>query len=191
VLSIIAGMNNTAGAVAESLLSGVGTRLAHSACVARQAARVQHLLPPPWRSALVAAAWMHDVGYNEILAEAGFHPLDGARWLRDQGWSFEICCLVAWHTRAGIEAQLRGLRGRLEAAFPPPPDVVQAALAWADLTSSPTGECCTMDDRLADIMRRYPAGSSVREATAGNREVLRAWVLGVEATLSRTGGLKA
>jgi hypothetical protein len=173
------------------LLSGIGTRLDHSAGVARQAERVQHLLPPPWRSALVAAAWMHDVGYNETLAEVGFHPLDGARWLRDQGRLSEICCLVAWHTRSGLEAQLRGLRGELEAEFPPPPEVAQAAMAWADLTSSPAGECCTFDDRLADILRRYPADSFVHEATVGSREALAQWVSGVEAALSRSGGLEA
>jgi hypothetical protein len=134
---------------------------------------------------------MHDVGYNENLAEAGFHPLDGARWLRDQGWSPEICCLVAWHTRSGLEAQLRGLRGLLEAEFPPPPEMAQAAMAWADMTSSPEGESCTFDDRLADIFRRYPAGSLVHEATVCSREVLAEWVRGVEATLSRWGGLEA
>jgi hypothetical protein len=188
VRSTIAGTDSKAGAAAEKLLSGLGTRLGHSACVARQAARVQHLLPLPWRSALVQAAWLHDVGYNEILAKAGFHPIDGARWLRDQGWSSEICRLVAWHTGAGTEAQLRGLRAQLEGEFPPPPEAVQAVMAWADLISSPAGECCAVDDRLADILRRYPAGSVVHEATVRNREKLREWVHEVEKLLFRSGG---
>jgi hypothetical protein len=34
---------------------------------------------------LVAAAWLHDIGYAPGLAETGFHPLDGARYLRRQG----------------------------------------------------------------------------------------------------------
>lgn len=179
----IAGMGNKAGAVADELLAGVGTRLSHSACVAHQAARVQHLLPPSWQSALVGAGWLHDVGYNETLAKAGFHPLDGARWLRDQGWPSEICRLVAWHTRSGTEAQLRGLRSQLEAEFLAPPETVQAAMAWADLRSSRTGENCTVDDRLTDILRRYPAGSIVHEATVRNREALREWVHRVEEAL--------
>ena len=30
---------------------------------------------------LMAAAWLHDVGYAPELVETGFHPLDGARFL--------------------------------------------------------------------------------------------------------------
>ena len=32
---------------------------------------------------LEAAAWLHDIGYAPELYETGFHPLDGARYLRD------------------------------------------------------------------------------------------------------------
>jgi hypothetical protein len=34
----------------------------------------------------VAAAWLHDIGYAPAIAESGtgFHPLDGARYLRDK-----------------------------------------------------------------------------------------------------------
>ena len=34
---------------------------------------------------LVAAAWLHDIGYAPELVETGFHPLDGARYLRREG----------------------------------------------------------------------------------------------------------
>ena len=34
---------------------------------------------------LVAAAWLHDIGYAPELVETGFHPLDGARYLRRDG----------------------------------------------------------------------------------------------------------
>ena len=34
---------------------------------------------------LVAAAWLHDIGYAPELVETGFHPLDGARYLRRVG----------------------------------------------------------------------------------------------------------
>lgn len=188
--STIAGTDKTAAAVAEKLLSHVGTRLAHSACVARQTDRAQHLLPSPWRAALVEAGWLHDIGYNEVLAEAGFHPLDGARWLRDHGWSSEVCRLVAWHTRAGTEAELRGLEAELAAEFPPPPEKVQAVMAWADMTSSPGGECCTVHARLDDILCRYPVGSVVHEATLRTRENLEEWVREVEGALAGSGGLE-
>ena len=73
----------TAANLACHLLRDLGLRLDHTRQVARQAGRAAHLLPEPWRSALVDAAWLHDVGYARELVDTGFHPLDGARWLRE------------------------------------------------------------------------------------------------------------
>jgi hypothetical protein len=64
-------------------------------------------------------------------------------------------------------------------------------MAWADMTSSPAGEICTMEDRLADILLRYPAGSVVHEATVRNEMVVADWVRCVDATLSSDGGRDA
>jgi hypothetical protein len=157
-------VESKAAALADRLLGGIGTRLAHSARVALEAGRVSELLDAPWRSAIVDAAWLHDIGYSEEVASTGFHPLDGARWLRDRSWAIEVCQLVAWHTAASVEGALRGLDETLAAEFDPPPALAAAALAWTDLTSSPTGEPSTVADRLADILRRYPADSVVHRA---------------------------
>lgn len=161
-----------AAALADRLLRGVGTRLAHSARVARQVSRVGYLLEARWQSAITEAAWLHDVGYNDRVALTGFHPLDGARWLRDRGWPLETCRLAAWHTAASIEGTLRGLDQELAAEFDPPPPLVAAALTWADLTSSPAGEPWTVGCRLADILRRHPADSIVRCVTVAALPVL-------------------
>ena len=158
--------------LATDLLSGCGTRLGHSQAVAEQAGIVAALLDEPWRAALVDAAWLHDIGYAPSVAETGFHPLDGARWLRVHGWSSPVCNLVAWHTRAGTEAMLRGLGGELEVEFFLPPGPVQAALAWADLTSSPTGERCSAEERIAEILSRYAPDSVVHRATRANETEL-------------------
>ena len=32
---------------------------------------------------MTAAAWLHDIGYAPAVDDTGFHPLDGARYLRD------------------------------------------------------------------------------------------------------------
>jgi hypothetical protein len=157
-----------APAVATELLTGVETRLAHSRAVARQSAVVSSVLDSSWCSALHDAAWLHDVGYAPSVAATGFHPLDGARWLRANGWRPDVCSLVAWHTRAGAEAELRRLITPLEREFTPPPILAQSALVWADLTSSPTGERCTVFGRLDDILRRYPLDSVVHRATNAN-----------------------
>lgn len=37
------------------------------------------------RDLLVAAAWLHDIGYAPELRDTGFHPLDGARHLEALG----------------------------------------------------------------------------------------------------------
>jgi len=172
-----------ASAVATEVLAEVDTRLAHSVAVARQASVVSLVLDAPWSSALLDAAWLHDVGYGPSVAATGFHPLDGARWLSAHGWPTEVCRLVAWHTRADTEAALRHLGAELAAEFPPPPDPAQAALAWADLTSSPMGERCLATDRLADILSRYPPESVVHRATSANRPDLLVDVLLIETKL--------
>lgn len=178
-----------ASALAARLLDGVGTRLAHSRTVASRAAQAAEILDPPWSTALLEAAWLHDIGYAPALAVSGFHPLDGARWLRKAGWSDEVCSLVAWHSRAVAEASLRGLAVALTAEFASPPELAQAALAWADLTSSPTGETCTATDRLAEIRSRYAPSSVVHRSVSASLPGLLADVALIEARI--LGGVPA
>jgi hypothetical protein len=160
--------------LAESLLSTVGTRLQHTRTAVGHATDARALIDEPWRSALVPAMWLHDIGYHPALVQSGFHPLDGARFLQASGWAAEICQLVAWHTAAGIEAQLRGVLPQLR-NFPQPPLLAVEALAWADLTSSPSGERVGAGQRLAEILVRYPEGSVVhRSVTAARSDLLEA-----------------
>ena len=147
-------------------------RVAHSRAVAGQAIIVATLLDTRWTSALIDAAWLHDVGYAPAVVDTGFHPLDGARYLRDRCWPSEVCRLVAWHTGAGVEAEMRGLHGVLADDFASPPSEPAAALAWADLTSSPVGERCSAEERLAEILGRYPPDSIVHRTVAASREAL-------------------
>ena len=57
-----------------------------------------------------AAAWLHDIGYAPDLHDTGFHPLDGARYLRDvEGADPLLCRMVAHHSCALTEAEERGL----------------------------------------------------------------------------------
>jgi len=166
-----------AAALAARLLQGVDTRLDHSVAVAAQMDRVAHLVERGWRSAVKDAAWLHDVGYSPTIAVEGFHALDGARWLRDHDWPAATCRLVAWHTEPLEEARRYGLDRQLAAEFDRPAPLAAAALAWADLTSSPSGERWDAERRLADILRRYPSGSIVHEATRVTLPVLRRAVL--------------
>jgi hypothetical protein len=136
-----------------------------------------------WRSAARDAAWLHDIGYNPELAATAFHPLDGARWLRAHHWSDKTCSLVAWHTESLEEARRYGLDVDLAAEFDRPPGIAAAALAWADLTSSPSGERWDANRRLAEILDRYPPGSVVHEATRASLPALHAAVEQIEGLL--------
>jgi putative nucleotidyltransferase with HDIG domain len=171
--------------LATELLRTVGTRFAHTRMVASQATIVCDQLDEPWKSALVPAAWLHDIGYSQELARTGFHPLDGARYLRDGGWPPEVCRLVAWHTGAGVEADLRRLRAPLDDEFEPPVPRAAAAMAWADLTSSPSGELCSPQERLDEILHRYPPGSLVYRAVSVSRAQLLAAANEVDTMVGR------
>jgi putative nucleotidyltransferase with HDIG domain len=118
-----------------------------------------------------AAAWLHDIGYAPGLAATGFHPLDGARHLRDaQHADVLLCQLVAHHSCAIIEAGERGLADVLDREFEPPPDALGSALTFCDMTTSPDGEPVPVERRLAEIHHRYGAGHLVsRQSSAPRR----------------------
>lgn len=158
--------------IATQLLGDVGTRLPHSRRVASQASIISDFLEDRWRRAIVDAAWLHDIGHSPAVSSSGFHPLDGARYLRQQGFSVDTCSLVAWHTGAIHEARERGLEDELRAEFPSPAPPALDALTWADLTSSPTGDLVSPDVRLDEILDRYEPASVVRLAIAAGLEDL-------------------
>ncbi|NNN21651.1 MAG: HD domain-containing protein [Acidimicrobiales bacterium] len=150
--------------LATFLLHDTGTRLDHSRHVVEQAQLATEMLDEPWKSALLPAAWLHDIGYSKDIGITKFHPLDGARYLRNEGWSMEICRLVAWHTNAEAEAEMRDLDYVLAIEFEVPPKEARELLAWADLTSSPTGERCSPQERLDEILERYGSETVVHRA---------------------------
>lgn len=175
---------STAAVLAELLLTGVGTRLAHTAMVANQVDQVADLVDGGWGEAVRDAGWLHDVGYSERVVRTGFHPLDAARWLRDRDWPIATCRLVAWHTGASVESRLLGLDRELAAEFDRPPAWPAAVLTWADLTSSPGGELCSVSHRLADMLRRYPSDSVVHQSIMEATPMLLGAASEVEARLA-------
>lgn len=106
------------------------------------------------RNILIGAALLHDIGYAPDLAKTGFHPLDGARFLRYQGAPERLCALVAHHSCAYREAELRGLSAEL-AEWEDEKTPLRDALWWADMTAGPDGQRMTVHERLAEIAERY------------------------------------
>src|SRR5258708_33859229 len=93
-------------------------RWAHTQRVAAQARSLRPMLGDD-ADLLEAAAWLHDIGYSPNLAVTGFHPLDGARYLRDVDHADpRLCSLVGQHPCAGLEARERGPADDLFTEFP-------------------------------------------------------------------------
>ncbi|NUK24983.1 HD domain-containing protein [Streptomyces lunaelactis] len=160
-------------------------RWAHSQGVARRAAELAEVLGDD-ADLLASAAVLHDVGYAPRLAVTGFHPLDGARFLRDIHAADErLMRLVANHSLALLEAEERGLRGVLEVEFPLLDDHrLVDALVYCDMTTTPDGQRTSVEARLAEIMDRYGADSVVgRFIRRASPEILAA-VDRVEAALT-------
>ncbi|MFJ3536721.1 HD domain-containing protein [Streptomyces sp. NPDC090109] len=144
------------------LSSTLPRRWAHTQGVAKRAAEVSQVLGQD-AGLLAAAATLHDVGYAPRLAATGFHPLDGARFLRDEHEADErLVRLVANHSFALLEAEERGLREELASEFPllEEPLLVDA-LVYCDMTTTPDGDRTTAEERVAEILSRYGDDSVV------------------------------
>lgn len=149
-------MEGAAAELAARLVRPVGARWAHTAAVVQQAERARHLFAGELGNELLAAAWLHDIGYAREVARTGFHPLDGAVYLHGTKWPAGVVSLVAHHSCAAVEAATRGLTDQL-AVFSPPPTTLADALCWCDMTSGPTGTRVTLEERLAEVSSRYGA----------------------------------
>jgi putative nucleotidyltransferase with HDIG domain len=161
-------------------------RLKHVRSVGDLAARIAEPLFTVDAELLVAAALLHDIGYAPEIAHTGFHPLDGARYLRDVGASERLSALVAHHTCAYREAELRGLSAEL-AEWSDEESPLRDALWWADMTTSPDGERTDVDQRISEIQERYGPEDVVTFFIRQARPELVAAVERTEARLRAAG----
>ncbi|WP_042369544.1 HD domain-containing protein [Streptacidiphilus neutrinimicus] len=150
-------------------------RWAHTQGVGRKAESLAALVGTD-APLLAAAGWLHDLGYSPDLVDTGFHPLDGAIYLRDVACADpRLCALVAYHSSAHVEAAHRGLAERLTAEFSPVNGILSDALTFCDMTTSPDGLPVEAEVRLGEILTRYGQGHLVSESIAEARpQILRA-----------------
>jgi putative nucleotidyltransferase with HDIG domain len=170
---------------AARLLCSVGDRWLHTVGVARRAAEAAEQLGLH-ADVLVAAAWLHDIGYARVASVTGFHPLDGAHYLAGELWPMRIAGLVAHHSGARFVAAARGLEKQL-AAYPDEGGLMRDALTYADQTVGPAGQCVTVWQRRADMLRRHGPGSAYARVDHIRGPHLRAAVARVERALAQTG----
>jgi hypothetical protein len=159
-----------AARVAEKHLAGaLPRRWMHVQAVAGKAHRLTPLVGEDG-DVLVAAAWLHDIGYAPGITDTGFHALDGARWLLGEGFSPRVAALVAHHSCASYEADERGLLEALTAEFRYEQSPTSDALWFADMTywpgwSGSVGERQTCGDP-ATVRRRPSCYALLAESRA-------------------------
>lgn len=129
-------------------------RWLHVQGVARRARHAAAFMNSVDLDMLISAAYLHDIGYAPRLAATGFHPLDGARFLQSLEAPQRLCALVAHHSCAHKEAELRHLSAELSEWMAEEGDV-RDALWWADMTTTPEGEDTNAQDRIEEIQKRY------------------------------------
>ncbi|GAA4514092.1 HDIG domain-containing protein [Actinoallomurus oryzae] len=150
------GQADWAREIARTLLeTPLPRRWAHVQGVARQARSLAPILGDD-ADLLESAAILHDIGYSPDLVVTGFHPLDGARYLREEHHADAVlCALVAYHSCAINEAEDRGLAGELAAEFTPASRLLSDALTYCDMTTTPDGRPVEVEGRLSEIQTRY------------------------------------
>lgn len=129
-------------------------RWQHTQGVARRAAELAVTVPEEDRAVLIAAAWLHDIGYAPPIRQTGFHPLDGGLYLRAHDWDDRVIALVGQHSGARFVPAERGF-GPMMAEFPFVEDPVSDALTAADQTVGPHGRRMTVPYRIAEAIARH------------------------------------
>lgn len=170
---------------AERRLAPLGSRWRHTQGVVARAKALALTVPAADREVLVAAAYLHDIGYAPDVSGSGsgFHPLDGARWLRAREQE-RLACLVAHHSGASFEAQVRGL-GTALSEFPEEHSRTADALTYCDLTTDPEGLEVTPAVRLAEIESRHQGDSDVARGMHAAAQALAALIARMEERIAR------
>lgn len=160
-------------------------RWAHVHGVARRARQAAPLFGVDG-GLLVMAAVLHDIGYAPDLVDTGFHAIDGAQYLQSVGASERLVCLVAHHSCAVLEAELRGLTVQL-AEFDDEKTPLRDALWWADMTTMPDGRPTTVEKRVQEIQARYGPADIVSRFIQLAQPKLKAAIARTEMRMSEAG----
>ena len=165
-------LTSWARSTAERHLEPLGRRWDHVQAVGAAAERIAGAFGEDGET-LICAAYLHDIGYAPEIAATGFHPLDGGRYVRSQGHE-RLARLVAHHSGARIEAELRGIEGYCD-EFPFEDGPLDHALTFCDLTTGPDGTPVSLSWRVQEIGERYGRDAvTARAILAGVPEFERA-----------------
>ncbi len=172
--------------VARYVLHQHPERVEHTEGVAERAKLLTAAVPDTDAPLLVAAAWLHDIGYAATVRRTGFHPLDGALVLREMGWPLEVTTLVAHHSGARFVAAVRGLLDALE-PFPFVANPLTDAVTVVDQTAGPHGVSMSINARMEDMLTRHGDDSPNARAHPQRRPYLLSAAARVAERLERAG----
>jgi len=178
---------NHARRLAKKLLRSRPERWEHTSGVAARAGELAGTIEGPDRRLLLAAAWLHDIGYSPEIRRTGFHPLDGGLYLRRHKWDPRLSALVAHHSGARFVPVERGfadLMGLFEFEETPLSD----ALCYADQTVGPHGKRMTIEYRINEAIARHGPNSPNASARVERVPFLLAVADRVERRLAEHGG---
>ncbi|MFD7159513.1 hypothetical protein ACFV9C_33275 [Kribbella sp. NPDC059898] len=115
---------------------------------------------------------------SELIEVAGYMHL------RDVvGADAVVCQLVAHHSGAAVEADERGIDA-LGREFAVPEPGLLHALTYCDLTADVNGRPVSVEERLGEILTRYPRGHVVHRSVVRSSPALRSAVVDVQQRLS-------
>ena len=144
----------------ERCLSVNPARVAHVLEIAKRVRRSASKLglSPADTDLAECAALLHDIGYWEPIAQSGFHPIDGARFLTAHGEP-QLARFVVGHSCSPEEAAVAGISGVEQDS-----SLIAKLITYWDVQVKQGGEVVSYEERLADILARYGEDSAVGRA---------------------------
>src|SRR5947209_1181989 len=145
--------------------------------VVEQAQAISKIIDENDQTYLIASAYLHNIEDAPELRKTGFHPLNGAYYLLSH-YQQRLASLVAYHSAAQFETNLRGLIEELE-KISREDSTIANALTYCDMTTGPTGLQITSEERIDDILHRYDETDIVAKAI---RQAVPTLTLSIERT---------
>ena len=109
----------------------------------------------------IQAAYLHDIGYSKRLQISGFHPYDGYVYCMENGYSDTVAKAVLLHSDAVLEMLIKGwnfksLYSDVIRSLTSIEKEVFELVTFCDIHTQSTGVPCTIEERLRDVLIRYP-----------------------------------
>ncbi|QCV56729.1 HD domain-containing protein [Thermoactinomyces vulgaris] len=112
------------------------------------------------KAQLIQAAYLHDVGYSKQLNQYNFHPLDGAVFAQQSGFSKPVIAAILFHSEAyetvkKARTDLLNIYETNKQLLDEQDRLFIDLITYCDVQTSPQGEKISLDKRVQDVVNRY------------------------------------